>query len=86
MILSTRAAKIQQVILTSFMQHISCYCVTRPCNLLEVLICLKLFQNVIETFGSKVLLLDFDEFLKVVLELALLELFEVVSAQDHVLD
>ena len=68
------------------MQHISSDSVTCPSNLLEVLISLKLFQNVIETFRTKVLLLDFDEFLQMILELSLLELFEVVSAKDHVLD
>jgi hypothetical protein len=30
--------------------------------------------------------LDFDEFIQMIFELALLKLFEIVTAQDHVLD
>lgn len=36
--------------------------------------------------GAKILRLDFDEFIQMVFELALLKLFEIITAQDHVLD
>ena len=68
------------------MEYISNNSVTCSGNLLKVSICLKLFHDVVEAFCAEILCLYFDKFIEMIFKLALLKLFEVVAAQDHVLD
>lgn len=84
--LLTRTSKIQQIILSGLVEYVSDDTVAGLGDLLEVSICLELFHNVIDALHAEILLLDFDEFVQMILQLTLLKLLKIVTAQDHMLN
>ena len=68
------------------MEDVPSHCEAHIHNLLEVLVGLELPQN--EFMGSqpKVLVLYFHQLVQMVLQLSVLQLVEIVWAQDHMLN
>ena len=72
--------------LACFKEDVSYYSEADIDNLLEILVRLELSEDLSMRGKTKIFILDFGQFAQVILQLTLLELVQIVLAQDHVLN